>query len=320
MYNIIYLLYICLQAQTQWDFEAGRSEFSGAFASPPNWDRVRDTLDAVEQARIRAAGSGDKGEEGRGGAPKKMRKVKKKVGSSVRGGEGGGRGGGAGSEGPAVTGGGEAEGESGEEGGSVVEAVRKCEEAVGRLRRQAVWELIVAGATDLALKHLTYLRGGTRGGEEEGGGGRARGGVPETGPGSEEGLRMWEEAVAEMVERACLVLAVRHRLPLTPDWVNPATQQDGDRTRLPAAVVAVCGGLQRRSGGWARGGWERECLLWVVRLAEGECIVSHRIDCLVALRLASTVKSKNGPSPGGSNNAEDVDGPPGTDSQKCSLC
>jgi hypothetical protein len=82
--------------------------------------------------------------------------------------------------------------------------------------------------------------------------------------------------------------------------------------------VAVCGGLQRRSGGWARGGWERECLLWVVRLAEGECIVSHRIDCLVALRLASTVKSKKDPSPGGSNNADDIDGPPGTDSQKCS--
>ena len=99
IYIYIHIIYICLQAQTQWDFEAGRSEFSGAFASPPNWDRVRDTLDAVEQARNRAAGSGDKGEEGRGEAPKKMRKVKKKVCSSVRGGEGGGRGGGAGREG-----------------------------------------------------------------------------------------------------------------------------------------------------------------------------------------------------------------------------
>jgi hypothetical protein len=293
--------YIYMQAQTQWDFEAGRSEFSGAFASPPNWDRVRDTLDAVEQARIRAAGSGDRGEEGRGEAPKKLRKVKKKkVGGSVRGEDDGGRGSGAGSEGAGVTGAGEAEGESGEDEGSVVEAVRKCEEAVGRLRRQAVWELIVAGATDLALKHLTYLRGGKRGREVGGGGGRVWGGVPEmgdvkerghvtdsgqvtvpeTGPGHEEGLRMWEEAVAEMVERSCLVLAVRHRLPLTPDWVNDPTKQDGDRTRLPAAVLSVCVGLQRRSGGWARGGWERECLRWVVRLAEGECMVIYIYICI----------------------------------------
>jgi len=114
----------------------------------------------------------------------------------------------------------------GEVGGRMREAVEECEEGVRRLRRRAVWLLLVAGAGDMALEHLGYLTSvSCVPGDARGLSGVLHGSISNSreGRASGAGLGSWEGAVEQMVARSCYLCAVHQRLHLTPDWVTTAT-------------------------------------------------------------------------------------------------
>jgi len=104
--------------------------------------------------------------------------------------------------------------------------VEECEEGVRRLRRRAVWLLLVAGAGDMALEHLGYLSSvSCVPGDARGLSGVLHGSISNSreGRASGAGLGSWEGAVEQMVARSCYLCAVHQRLHLTPDWVTTAT-------------------------------------------------------------------------------------------------
>jgi len=203
---------------------------------------------------------------------------------------------------------------AGEGGDRVSMVLRRCRESAVRLRRQAVWELLVAGAADMAIQQLVALRAShpatagqpspsrligsahTAASRLTGDGGK---GADDDTRHDAEGCAVWEEVVGRTVEDACMVTAVRQRIQLTPDWLtNPGAlqTQQRDLEQLPSAVWQLVTAIEESSWQQQRAGLPeagpgaplRLQAGWVLELAEGECAMALRIDCLVALRLSAT--------------------------------
>ena len=203
-----------VEAQTVWDYQQEHSTFTGTFMSAPNWDTIAQCITAIEFAREAPPPALPPAPPPP--AHTTTRKPRVPAGTKNKRSRTGA---------PAPSGMGTPPGE-GEVGGRMREAVEECEEGVRRLRRRAVWLLLVAGAGDMALEHLGYLTSvSCVPGDARGLSGVLHGSISNSreGRASGAGLGSWEGAVEQMVARSCYLCAVHQRLHLTPDWVTTAT-------------------------------------------------------------------------------------------------